>query len=295
MSAIMERLRAADPLPDGCAPPPASALRALLDSTEREQTMRLRGAPSARRHPHRASRRRLLVASLAALAATVAVVALLAHSGGRLSLVARAYAATEPAGGVLHYSWTSRLVPAGGASARSVVYRDAVWRSATRSRTVGVAIVLERHGPDEVTHTERVTELTPHGERFIYYDGRTGQISRGTEPVHPRRAPTLVCTALPVCAFGQEDPVKALRRLYPSLHQSGAAERAELSGAGTPVGIEVYLDPRTGDPLRVVTRFAPGQPTPMSTTVFSDYERLPLDAATEAQLRFATARHKHPS
>jgi hypothetical protein len=288
MNDVMDRLRAADPLAAGHEPPSIARLREQLESSAER-----RGAlsPAPHRPPGEASTgRRVLAITALALAAGVVALAIFGRGGGRLSLLARAYAATSPSGRVLHYAWSSRLVPARGASALYVEYRGQVWRSATRSRTLTEAVVVPRHGRREVVDTERVTERTASGERVSYWDGRTGEVSHSLERVVRDRPAVTVCTALPACAFSAEDPVSALRRLYPSLHERAGV----FSTVGTPIGLRVYLDPHTGYPLRVVTRFAPGQPTPESTTVFHYYERLPLDAASEADLRMArhAARHR---
>jgi hypothetical protein len=285
MSDVLERLRAADPLQGRCEAPSLVALRERLEDAVAER----RPSESPAGRPEMARRRALALGLTLVVLAGLAL-ALVGRGDGRLSLLARAYAATDPAGGVLHYAWSSRLVPAASTGTLYVEYRGEVWRSGSRSRTVTEAVLVLRDGHRSVTHTERVTEVSGRSERYAYYDGHS--ISRGLART-ARPAGLLVCTALPACAFSATDPVSALHSIYPSLHQSRGS-RDVLSSAGTPIGVRVYLDPRTGDPLRVVTRFAADLPTPSSTTVFRYFRRLPLDAATEADLRMpphpATAR-----
>jgi hypothetical protein len=318
MNDVLERLRAANPVSD-CAQPDLNSLLCVLDGTvsasanidDRTRGMAPRGAPR---------RQRLLRQALAIALAGVllAGLAVATRTGRDISLVARAYAATDPAGGVVHYTWTSRfIIPLqGGAGAlreRDASYveeRAQVWRSASRSRTVTVSALHFRDGRVRAEGASEVTtEHIANEVRTSWYSTKSKTIIRSASAGHISISGP--CWSLIGCYFGQEDPVSLLHRIYATgrvreagtTHLHGQA-LSVLTYAPTPdarrrwgkalgaVSQLIVIDPKTGDPLEVSTQY--GTSTAMvgysDTIVFHEYKLLQRTSQSERLL----AMRAHP-
>jgi hypothetical protein len=235
-----------------------------------ELTQRLLDHAPTRRLPRRVSTRRLpaLGLALAALAATI----VLTTSNGTPSIVARAYAATDPSGVIVHYVET--LTFSGGGSRAKTTVRD-VWRSGQR-----LHIIVAPNNPiatDDIAIDGRDVHNYTQNTIAIYKLPAT--FGRGS--CTPGQVLAQLCNNT-----AQEDPVAALRRLAHDgrLHSTGPTT---LDGrridrlAGTTDGytITALVDPHTFLPIKVqATERIPrprifGPPQYLTTTV-TNYQQL---------------------
>jgi hypothetical protein len=311
MTDVLERLRAANPVSDCALPDLDGVLRRLNDGSG--SVVPPDGSTSAVPPGHdmdagartwrdiaRPTGFLRAVTIVAALGAALAVFTVLGHSGGGISLVQRAYAATDPAGGIVHYVWSSRSLSGSGAGPSHVESQTQEWLSGSRSRRVETTVIHLRNGRVRRGVYEQINERIPRGETTISYSSWTHTIFKGLLRFTGRVAPgSASCIFDPVCSLTAEDPVLALRKLYAAgrVHEVG---HARLNGKTlTVLGVEtrpapaklsrsisqrILVDPKTGDPVELVTQYGRYPRALTSTTTFHTYQHLVLTPQTERLL-----------
>jgi hypothetical protein len=267
MSDLLERLSAANPLPD-CPQPSIEEVWMRLATEEPG-----RSRPSITPGRSRLTRRGLLV-PVCAVAAVMALAVLLvtSGSGGGLSVVARAYAAASSNGTIIHYVMSSRQRPA---QTNHVPWKYAdthgqVWVSGRRRHLIEALSFVPGHG--SLSH-----EIVVDGDHVENFQGNT--IVESTT-----QSASGSCAALVSCGAGvPADPLAEIRSLY---------KAGQLRAAGqTTVGhrrvdvivsqdatVRVLVDPRTFIPIQITQTFG-SQPWPVSptvTTTITHYQRLAL-------------------
>lgn len=302
MTDVLERLRAANPV-SGCPQPDwDDVLRRLTDCP----------APAPRRRQGVAGLNPFLRAGLvvAALGAALAVSLVAGRGGEDISLVQRAYAATNPAGGILYYLASTRSSFGSGAGASGFESRIEVWRDGSRSRRVET---LTTHLPGGQAQRggayEQVNERTAGGETSTSYSSRTNTIFKGSLTFTGETSPESIdCTSAPACSFTTEDPLLALRRLYAAgrVHETGQEQLngqtvtvLEVKVRRTPptvlqvTGQRILVDAKTGAPVELVTHYGRQARALISTTVFHAYRHLELTPQTERLLTITSHPHAH--
>lgn len=268
MSDLLERLTAANPLPE-CPPPPIEQVWARL-AAEKPQEGR-RSATLGRLLSTRGGR--LLPIGGVAVAIVLVVLALTSGGSVGLSVVARAYAAASSNGSIVYYVMSSRMRPAQTNHVRWK-YADTsarVWVSGSRRHVLEKLSFVPGQGSVSL-------EVAVDGNRIESYQGdtlieRTIQSAAGS------------CAALVSCGAGvPADPLAEIRTLYRA-GQLRSAGQAMLDHRRVDVivsrdrSVRVLVDPRTFIPIQITETF--GAPSPLSptvTTTVTDYKRLALTA-----------------
>ena len=314
MSDVLERLRAANPVFDSPQPDLLSFRRtfdercALGSSPVHTRTPDAPGWRGVLRHT-----RSWWIAATAALAVVLTIVAVLSRTGGGISLVQRAYAATDPAGGIVYYATSTRSTFGSGARSSTIESRAQVWRSGSRSRRVETTETHTRGGrPAQRGSYEQATERIADGETGSSYSSIRNTVFKGFLAFKGSISPESVnCRLAPACSLTREDPVQALHELYAAgrVHEAG---HAQLNGATLTVletssvrrtqpaplhftrlnpSTRILIDPKTGAPVELTTRYGrqPGALT--TTTIFHKYQHLELTPQTERLLRFRVHPH----
>jgi hypothetical protein len=292
MTDAIERLRAANPVSDCAEPDFDAVLRKLTQSASVAAPTR-RSARARRRAARNLNRR--AVPALIAVVIALAITAAVTRTGGQLSLAARAYAATNPAGVIVHYVEITSVAPAPphgepahGHFLVGWTRRQEVWRSGSRSRV----LVTSGFDIDGRLHPIAM-ELTRDLAREEIYAAHTiFGVQRPTGHSLPA-----FCTASVACELLEApDPVVVLHRLAAEgrLREAGETRHdgrtlVVMLDARNPNAIRIYVDPNTGVPVEVVQRVTSISPLPMTTTIL-DYERLAPTAQSERLL----AMRPHP-
>lgn len=236
-----------------------------------ELTQRLLDHAPSRRPPRRVRTARRLPAIGLALAVLAAAIVLLT-SNGTPSIVARAYAATDPSGVIVHYVET--LTFSGGGSRAKTTIRD-VWRSGQR-----LHVIQAPNNP------RAVDDIEIDGRDVHNYTQDTVAIYRlpatfGHGSCTPGQVLAQLCNN-----NAQADPVAALRRLAHDgrLHSTGPTTLDgrpvdRLTGTSDGYTITALVDPHTFLPIKIqATERIPrprifGPPQYLTTTV-TDYQQL---------------------
>lgn len=253
------------------------------DSPTQQRRRRSRRNPFVSRRGGRRQAARWLAPSLAlAIAVVLAAVALTAGSGP--SIVARAYAATSPAGVIVHYVETARpLQPAVGTSTKSKI-----WIYGDQSHQI--------IDPDSPKNRQDI--VANHGRvQTLAFDTLS---SSRYSPADTRCPATGV---LEGCVLSENNsPIAALRALYRSgvIHATGHAtvdgHRVDvLTGQSPNLSIRALVDERTFLPTKVTMtltfpRVKRARPATYVLTI-TDYRQLPV---TTSNLRpLALPPHPH--
>jgi hypothetical protein len=314
MSDVLERLRAANPVSDSPQPDLVGFRRTFDERCAPGSSpvrTRTPGAPRWRGVLRPGQSRWIAVTG--ALAVVLTIVAVLSRTGGGISLVQRAYAATDPAGGIVYYATSTRLRIGSGARSSTIESRAQVWRSGSRSRRVETTEIHTRGGrPAQGGSYEQTSERIAGGETGSSYSSIRNTVFKGFLAFRGSITPESVnCRLAPTCSLTREDPVLALHELYAAgrVHEAG---HAQLNGATLTVletgslrrtqpeplrftrlnpSTRILLDPKTGAPVELTTRDGrqPGALT--TTTIFHKYQHLKLTPQTERLLRFKTHPH----
>jgi hypothetical protein len=264
-------------------PSPEPTRRPLRENTPVQQRRR-RSRPNpfaSRRGPRRAARR-LAPALALAIALVVAAVALTAGSGP--SIVARAYAATSPAGVIVHYVETTRLLRPNGKALSTAE----IWTYGNQSHQI-----IDPYSPE-------------NRQDVVATDGRVQTLAFDTlsssrySPADNRCSAT---SALEGCVLGENNgPIAALRALYRSgvIHATGHAtvdgRRVDiLTGQSRNLIIRALIDAHTLLPARLtMTVMHPrvkGDPPTSYELTITNYRRLPV--TTSNLRRLALPPHPH--
>ena len=317
MSDVFERLRAANPVSDCTQPDLAEFLR-RLDECSAEESPRVRAdksdAPGRRRTlpPVRSWR---IAAGAVAVAVVLATLAVVPRTGGGISLVQRAYAATDPAGGIVYYTTSTRSSFGSRGRTSIIESRAQVWRSGLRSRRVEIVTNDLRGGQAAQRGSyEQATERIAGGETNDSYSSTRNTVFKGFLAFRGSTSPESVnCRLSPSCAVSTEDPVLALRELYAAgrVHEAGhtrlngktlkvleagsvqRTEPAPLRFTRLSPSARIVVDPKTGAPVELTTRYGQQPQAPISTTIFHEYKHLQLTPQTERLLRFRAHPHAH--
>jgi hypothetical protein len=235
-----------------------------------ELTQRLLANDPRRRPRRRLTTARRLPAIALAMAGLVAIV--LITSNGTPSIVARAYAATNPSGVIVHYVET--LTFSGGGSRAKTTVRE-VWRSGQRLHLI--------QAPNNPRATD---DIAIDGRNVHNYTQNTIAIYKlpatfGRGSCTPGQVLAQLCNN-----NAQSDPVAALRRLAHDgrLHTTGPAtvddRRVDrLTGTTDGYTIIALVDPHTFLPIKIqVTESIHrprifGPPQYLTTTV-TNYQQL---------------------
>jgi hypothetical protein len=306
MSDVLERLAAANPVSE-CPQPNLEEFRARFDE-QLEMPSPLARTASPDAHSWRRSRwpKRSLrvVVAAAGVAAALTIVALSSQTDSGIPLVQRAYAATDPAGGIVYYLTSTRSSFGSGARASSTESRAQVWRSGSRSRRLETHTTDLRDGQAQQGDSyEEVDERVARGELSSTYSSSTNTVFKGLLAFTGRNPPgSRYCKVSVTCALMTEDPVLALRALYAAgaMHEVG---HSQLDGKTLTVlevsslkqsrisAQRVLLDPKTGAPVELITQYGSQLGALTSTTIFHSYEHLKLTEQTERLLSFRAHPH----
>jgi len=315
MSDVLERLRAANPVSDCTQPDLDEFLRAFDERCETP-------SPAARTaNPEAWGRRRLrwpkrsvrIVVAAAGVAAVLTVVALYSQTDGGIPLLQRAYAATDPAGGIVYYTTSTRSTFGSGRRTSSIESRAQVWRSGLRSRRIEIVTNHLHDGQAAQGGIyEQATVRIASGETNDSYSSSRNTVFKGFLAFRGSTSPESVdCRLSPSCAVSTEDPVLALRELYAAgrVHEAGHARLngrtlTVLEGNGAartqPASVRfirlnpsarILIDPKTGAPVELTTRYDQQPQAPTSTTIFHEYKHLELNPQTERLLSFRAHPH----
>jgi hypothetical protein len=119
------------------------------------------------------------------------------------------------------------------------------------------------------------------------------------------------CRLSPACSLTTEDPVLALHELYAAgrVHEAGHAQLkgktltilesgsvgrtqpAPLRSTRLIPSARILVDPKTGAPVELTTRYDQHPQAPTSTTIFHEYKHLELTPRTEQLLKFRSHPH----
>jgi hypothetical protein len=315
MSDALERLRAANPVSD-CPQPDLQSFRRVFDeqcALSSSSVLERRSGAQGRDGRRSRARSRWLVATAAALVAMLTIVAVVGRTGRGISLVQRAYAATDPAGGIVYYATSTRSTFGSGTRSSSIESRAQVWRSGSLSRRVETVTTHVHNG--QVVQGglyEQATKRIAGGETNNSYSSIRNTVFKGFLAFKGSTSPESVnCRLVPVCAVTTEDPVVALRELYAKgrVHEVG---HVQLNGETVTVleasslrraqpapsrltrlgpSARILVDPKTGAPVELTTRYGLQPQAPTSTTIFHQYRHLALTPQTERLLRFEARPH----
>jgi hypothetical protein len=316
MSDLLERLRAANPVSE-CSQPNLEEFRRVLD--ERCETR----SPARTVNPEAWGRRRSrwpkrsvrIVVAGAGVAAVLTVVALSSQTDGGIPLLQRAYAATDSAAGIVYYTTSTRSTFGSRVRTSIVESRAQVWRSGLRSRRVEIVTNDLRDGQAAQRGSyEEATERIAGGETNDSYSSTRNTVFKGFLAFKGSTSPESVnCRLSPSCAVTTEDPVLALRELYAAgrVHEAGHAqlngetltvleagsvqrtEPAPLRFTRLSPSARIVVDPKTGAPVELTTRYGQQPQAPTSTTIFHEYKHLALTPETERLLKFRAHPHAH--
>ena len=314
MSDVFERLRAANPVSDCSQPDLVEFLRRLDELSVEELSPARPDKPnvSGWRLALPPVRSRLIAAGAIAAAIVLVIAAVVSRTGGGISLVQRAYAATDPAGGIVHYTTSTRSTFGSGRRTSSIESRAQVWRSGLRSRRVEIVTSHLHDGQAAQGGIyEQATVRTASGETNDSYSSTRNTVFKGFLAFRGSTSPESVnCRRSPSCAVTTEDPVLALRELYAAgrVHEAGHAQLngktlTVLEGNGAArtqpsvrfirlnPSARILVDPKTGAPVELITRYGRQPRALVSTTIFHTYEHLRLTAQTERLLSFSAHPH----
>jgi hypothetical protein len=236
-----------------------------------ELTQRLLDHGPRRRPPRRLTSARRLPALGLALAALAAAIVLIT-SNGTPSIVARAYAATDPSGVIVHYVET--LTFSGGGSRAKTTVRE-VWRSGQRLHVI--------QAPNNPRATDDIaidgSDVRNYTQNTIAIYKLPATFGRGS--CTPGQVLAQLCNN-----NAQADPVAALRRLARDsrLHSTGPITLDDrrvdrLTGTTDGYTITALVDPHTFLPIKIqVTESIHrprifGPPQYLTTTV-TNYQQL---------------------
>jgi hypothetical protein len=235
----------------------------------------------------RSSRRTRRGVAAAAVLATVAsaVVALLANGGdGGFSVVARAYAATNPAGVIIHYVETSAPLQHQRGSTQTTEIE--IWTYGNQSHQIV--------DPDDPKNRQDI----------VAGGGQVQTLAYGTlisSPDRDTRCPA--AQVLEGCVVSANNsPIAALRVLYRSgqIHSAGVTtvdgRRLDvLSGRSGNLSIRALVDRHTFVPVKVTMTQTVTFPRTKNVVTFAmtitDYQRLPVTARN--MRRLALPPHPH--
>lgn len=315
MSDVFERLRAANPVFD-CTQPDLDEFLSGLDERSAEGPSPVRrgksGAPDWRLTLPLVRSRRIAAGTIA-VAIVLAIAAVVSRTGGGISLVQRAYAATDPAGGIVYYTTSTRSTFGSGRRTSSIESRAQVWRSGLRSRRVEI-VTSHLHDGQAAQRGiyEQATVRIASGETNNSYSSTRNTVFKGFLAFRGNTSPESVnCRLSPSCAVTTEDPVLALRELYAAgrMHEAGhlqlngetltvleagsvqRTEPAPLRFTRLNPSARILVDPKTGAPVELTTRYDQQPQAPTSTTIFHEYKHLALNPQTERLLRFRAHPH----
>jgi hypothetical protein len=267
MADLLDELRDANPVV-GCDPVEIETMWPLLDA-------RVPTSPEPRARRARA-RWRVPAVMAGALAAAVVVLSVLGGDGGD-SIVARAYAAMDARGVVIHWVSTSSV----SSPNRSSVRHEEAWISGPDAHTI-------------ISGTYPVA-ISSGGQRISYEAALNGNVLRRYDAIKH-----LITTARLVGSGSgpglPQDPLQTFRDFY-------NRGRVEADGtrivAGHRVNVLIvhadaqarptvvfYVDAKTAAPVEFISySYSPGHRLNGTiTTVFQTYERLPLTPRTRALL-----------
>ena len=313
MSDVLERLRAANPVSE-CTQPNLEEFRRALDEwCEMPSPVARTTDPEAwgERRSRWRKRSVRIVAVATIFAAVLTIVALSSQTGGGISLLQRAYAATDPAGGIVYYVTSTRSSFGSGARSSSSESRARVWRSESRSRRLETHASDLRNGQAQQGDSyEEVDRRVAGGELSSAYSSGRNTVFKGFLAFTGRIAPgSGYCKASPACSFTTEDPVLALRALYAAgaIRQVG---HSQLDGRTLTVlevtsrrhevtsrqqfrisSQRILIDPKTGAPVELITHYGSQPGALTSTTIFHTYKHLELTSQTERLLSFRPHPH----
>jgi hypothetical protein len=240
-----------------------------------------------------------LVATAVTLA-VVAIAAVMLAGGGSPSIVARAYAAIDSTGVIVHYVETDRFPYAIDSSLRgygSVVRIAQVWVSGTRSHLVARDHVVG-FGKRQTSSQE---DIATRGSVQEAWNGENNSIfiAPVAESDPAGRCPKVAALG-PMCSGVNNDPITIVRRLYRSgrLHAAGQATfdgrrvdviAGQQNSRALPwkvvlVSVRVLVDPKTFLPLQVQEKYTVGARSVSATTTISGYQRLPLSDSNRGLL-----------
>lgn len=314
MSDVLERLRAANPISD-CSQPDLEQFLRRLDERSTAQSPPVRAGksdPPGWRRTLPPGRSWLITAVAIPVVVVLVILAVLGRTGGGISLVQRAYAATDPAGGIVYYTTSTRSTFGSRARTSIVESRAQVWRSGLRSRRVEMVTSRLRDGQAAQRGSyEQATERIASGETNDSYSSTRNTVFKGFLAFKGSTSPESVnCRLSPSCSITTEDPVLALRELYAArrVREAGhvrlngrALTVLEVGGVGrtepAPLrftrlspSARVLVDPKTGAPVELTielrTRYGHQPQGPTSTTIFHEYRHLELNPQTERLLSF---------
>ena len=238
----------------------------------------------SRRGGRRQAARRLAPALALASALVVATVALTAGSGP--SIVARAYAATSPAGVIVHFVETARsLQPNGGTPSTSEI-----WIYGDQSHQI-----IDPRSPQS-------------RQDLVANDGRVQTLAFDTLSSSGYSAADTRCSAIDVlegCVLSENNsPIAALRALYRSglVHATGHAvidgRRVEvLTGQSRNLSIRALVDEHTLLPAKVTMTLTVPRvkrvPSATYALTITDYQRLPVTTSNLRRLALPPHPHAH--
>lgn len=267
----LERMRAANPV-STVQPPSIEALRLRIEQVD--EPVALRQPPWSGGLPWRY--RLATVASV-----LVAFAILLVTSGGsrhESSILAKAYAATDSRGVILHYRDRMMLTVSG----RTHLVRSAeVWMSGSRVRSRA----LDAAG--------QLVESALSAHREMIYDASRNRI---TELTFVHASSMLSSENIPIW---MSNPITALHSWY-AQGRLRFARRESRRGrlydvlistgrpAGARPGTRVLVEAHTFIPVEISNRTDEnGKPAARWTVHFSAFQRLPLTTSSRAELRLA--------
>jgi hypothetical protein len=288
--ALMDRLRAANPVDELPDAPPVEPLLARLEPT-----------------PSRRPRRRYaLVPAAGLLAALIAVVAGLELRGSSVDVVAEAREALGGSSGIVHIVVRDQHFNPDGTQVQASSLHD------RRGRRIGTVTdrkeIWWTQNPTRI-HTRETARLRDGGLAPIdsdYADGVVRQLrfdgKLQSERVPPEAQRAIEDTdASSGLTLPGRDPLPVIRRLLADgeLKPAGTTKVGDRTvqrlvgsqpspDAMTPgVKVEYLVDAKTYAPVQVTTRatLRDGRPAGGSKLTFITYERLPLTPKNEATLR----------
>lgn len=309
MTDAMQLLRDHDPAREPVDPPPVDALLARVDAEE--------AAPAVTPAPQR---RRALTLSLAGAAAVTAIVLFASGIGGeRTDVLSEARAAVASEGFVVHTITRTTIEQAGRPVRQVMQGRRQVgvgtmdgpverWSASSPERWRELIWLLPGRsmpgGTYERAYADGVTRMRSSWRRGVA-TWRATPPPPGLAALGPRSSTQ---------PFGTEDPLRAVRRLLdggevreagettrdgrrllrlveetPERHVPARGASARMFASATRT--TYLLDATTYAPVEVVRKTLIGREfgwdkAMTSRTLFTRYERLPLDGATERLLRF---------
>ncbi len=294
MTDLLERLRAANPVP-ACPPPPLEDVWRKLDADRGSRGTR--SVPPVLVPRRRARWSRLQQSLLVALGVVpVIAVIVLATRTVAPSIAAKVLTATDSSHAIVHYVADVAQRDLQPPARPSRHTRWEVWLAGNRAH-----ILVYQAGRSGRFFLR--AELAVDADRIeVYRPPQFGDtITKGVLP----RTPTTCTPALTMCGFRAVDPVAILRRLASggSLHQAGQAVLAGrkatvLENHGTKgllmpdsrwtVALRALINPHTSVPILIATTIGPqGKPALSTTSTITGYQRLPVNARSQALLNMS--------